>query len=427
LYVTPQETTAALSILKVLHSDASHHFITEKMIRNQPCSHCWNAPSSETQTSISRRPHDQLTRGTSLTAVAAAIILLLLGLSARVLALSDTSQSNARAISIPSSSPSSAARNLKDKRPWHHQHSHWNNEDEKSVLISIRGGDSYSSSPSPTAEDPYIQPAVYNPQIQQSNSHNNYEDGFANYNPSPSTHMDPEHVFHESVQERVDRWRSEQMQRYQNLTPEQESNPRDEMGRAKLFTNVSKGARAMIFLFFVFRNVHLIDLADQCVTRAFSKRLIRLVLMMLFVGNLAGAVATFTSPSHSSKKRMKMILNGDKLVEVMLLGWNFIRLTVNPAVHVPREVFVASMLHSLLFLLQAQSFTRLTWDENVAPPMGPPRTQPQSSSRYNEISSPSWGEEDEREPMTMYASHSPQSSGGYSSDSTGGERSRHYY
>lgn len=171
----------------------------------------------------------------------------------------------------------------------------------------------------------------------------------------------------------------------------------------------------MIFMFFVFRDVHLLELAEQQFSKVFSKRFGRLALMVLFVGNLAGVVATFTSPSHSSKKRMKMILNGNKLIEVILIFWNFLRLTVNPTVHVPREVFVAGIFHSLFFLLQAQSFTRLSWDENVAPPMGPSPTMQQrpsaaSSNLYEEISPPVW---EEQEPNPLFASTNPSSQGGY--------------
>jgi hypothetical protein len=206
-------------------------------------------------------------------------------------------------------------------------------------------------------------------------SSNCYEDGFTNYNQSPEQQlggqqpMDPQHVFHESVQEHVDRWRAVQLERQNNLTPEQEMSPRDECGRAKLFQHVSKAARAGIFAIFVFRDMHLIDLVDRQngIKTFLSKRLISSLLSIMFVGNLAGAVATFTSPSHSSKNRMKMILNGNKFVEMALILWNFLRLTINPTVHVPREVYVAGIFHSLLFLVQAQTFTRLTWDENVAP------------------------------------------------------------
>ncbi|KAG7345141.1 hypothetical protein IV203_032672 [Nitzschia inconspicua] len=350
-------------------------------------------------------PHPRLPLGTL------SVVLALFSLS-YTWALSDASKSSARAASAISSVATNSGKTRTDTRTWReHCWNDWYCSEGLIPALQLRGGESYSSPP----DDPYALPvpAIYNQQPQQSN--NNYEDGFANYYDSPQSGqpMDPEHVFHEPVQDRLDRWRNEQMQKYQNLSPEQELSPVDDKGRAKLVQHVSKAARAFIFTFFVFRDVHLIDLADHHITKTLSKRLVRLSLMVLFVGNLAGVVATFTSPSHSSKKRMKMILNGNKLVEMVLLFWSFFRLTINPTVHVPREVFVASILHSLIFLLQAQSFTRLTWDENVAPPMGPPTKQRSSSSNlYQEISPPSW---EDPEPTAMYASSTnpSQTVGGY--------------
>ena len=237
--------------------------------------------------------------------------------------------------------------------------------------MTIRGGE--QRPPQQSSNNPYEQPAVYSP-----NQDNNYEDGFANYNP-PNTgaSFDPdstEDVFHESVQDRVDKWRNEQLQKYGHLTPEQEANPRDETGRAKLVQHVSKGARATIFFLLMWRNMTLFDIADQSIKGPLARRVVRTIVTVMFVGNLAGAVASFTSPSHSAKRRMKMILNGDKFVEIVLLLWYFLRLTILPSELVPREVIFAGAFHSLFFLLQAQAFTRLTWDENIAPP-------PQAQSR----------------------------------------------
>jgi hypothetical protein len=81
----------------------------------------------------------------------------------------------------------------------------------------------------------------------------------------------------------------------------------------------------------------------------------------LFIANLVGMVASFSSPSHSAKKRLKAILNLDKVLEAILLFWYFIRLTVAPSRYVPREVFIASTLHSVFFIIQCQAFTRVSW------------------------------------------------------------------
>jgi hypothetical protein len=95
------------------------------------------------------------------------------------------------------------------------------------------------------------------------------------------------------------------------------------------------------------------------------KGLLRLVtvipLLLLFISNLAGAVASITSPSHSAKKRLKAILNLDKLVEMLIILFNFGRLTLFPSQYTPREIYIANTLHSVFFILQSQAFTRLTW------------------------------------------------------------------
>jgi len=90
---------------------------------------------------------------------------------------------------------------------------------------------------------------------------------------------DEEDPFHETVQERVDSWRNMQRQKQQaslygavaegsdgismqRQAPSAES-PRDEQGRLKLLTTVSKGSRAIIFFILMFRDIHLYEVADQ--------------------------------------------------------------------------------------------------------------------------------------------------------------------
>ena len=135
---------------------------------------------------------------------------------------------------------------------------------------------------------------------------------------------------------------------------------RDAEGRMKLLTSVSKGSRALIFFLLLWRDVHLYEVADTTLTGV-VRLLVVTPLCALFLANLAGVVASLTSPGHSAKKRLKAILNLDKLVEAILIAYNFIRLTVWPAKYAPREVFIANTLHSVFFLLQSQAFTRVTW------------------------------------------------------------------
>jgi len=165
---------------------------------------------------------------------------------------------------------------------------------------------------------------------------------------------------HETVQERVNAWRQQQREASSHLTPEQVASPRDERGRFKLMTSVSRGSRALIFFILMWRDVHLYEVADQTFKGIF--RLFTVVpLLMLFIGNLAGAVASVTSPSHSAKKRLKAILNLDKLVEAFMILYSFARLTIFPSKFTPREIYIANTLHSVFFILQSQAFTRLTW------------------------------------------------------------------
>ena len=171
--------------------------------------------------------------------------------------------------------------------------------------------------------------------------------------------------FQESVQDRVDRWRSSQIEYAASLR----DSPRDEQGRFKLLTSVSKGSRALIFFVLMWRDIHLYEIADQ--SRTGIARLVLVVpLTLLFVANLAGAVASITSPSHSAKRRLKGILNLDKLLEVLLIVFYLIRLTIAPSKYTPREIFISNILHSVFFIIQSQAFTKLSWDESAGMPVG---------------------------------------------------------
>lgn len=234
-------------------------------------------------------------------------------------------------------------------------------------LMTMRGGQ--SGEPYQQSEDPYQQPQHYPPDANNGNSQG-YENGYANYNPpSPSDDLYEREsgVFQESVQDRHDKWRSAQMERYSHLTQEQEFNPRDEQGRMKLLSSVSKGSRAMIFFILMWRDIYLFDVTDQSIKGSLRKMIIRGFLTTVFLGNLAGVVTSVTSQGHSAKNRLKAILNLDKVVETTLLLWNLGRVTLFPSRYVEREIFVAGILHSVFFLIQCQAFTRVTWDENVAP------------------------------------------------------------
>ncbi|OEU18762.1 hypothetical protein FRACYDRAFT_268438 [Fragilariopsis cylindrus CCMP1102] len=188
------------------------------------------------------------------------------------------------------------------------------------------------------------------------------------------------------------------MEKYGNLTPQQEYNPRDEDGRMKLMSSVSKGSRALIFFILMWRDVYLFDVADQFIKGSFRKGLVRCILTSVFIGNLAGVVISVTSPAgHSTKNRLKAILNLDKVVETGLLLWNFGRVTLFPSKYVPREIFIAGIMHSIIFIIQCQAFTRVTWDERVAPL----QQQQQQNQNYQQQTSDEYQQQQQQQRQTL--------------------------
>ena len=173
--------------------------------------------------------------------------------------------------------------------------------------------------------------------------------------------------FPETVQERLDHWKAHQ--REYSATAQQQ--PRDEQGRMKLLISVSRGSRAIIFFLLMIRDIHLYEVADKVMRAGIFRKFSSLVLITLFCSNLSGVVVTLTSTpgQKASKKRLKAIMNLDKLLEVALIFYSVTRLTIFPPKHTPREIYIGNIFHSLLFLLQCQAFTKMSWDEAAAPSM----------------------------------------------------------
>ena len=242
------------------------------------------------------------------------------------------------------------------KNPFHSQ-----KRAAASLLLSVRGGQSQNNN-NGGDDDPYST-SYTNFEANSAMTPDPYEGGFANYNnpaqqqPQP---QDADHIFHETVQDRVDKWRSAQLEKSQHLSPLQQASPRDESGRMKLLASVGKGSRAFIFFVLMWRDIHLFELADKSFKGA-TRLMVVVPLTLLFLGNLMGVIASMTGALPSSKKKLKAILNFDKFVESILLGWYFIRLTVAPSKYVPREIFISNTLHSIFFLIQCQAYTRVTW------------------------------------------------------------------
>lgn len=95
------------------------------------------------------------------------------------------------------------------------------------------------------------------------------------------------------------------------------------------------------------------QVADQVVKGLFRTVLV-VPLALLFLANLAGVVASLSmaassmAASHNTKKKLKAILNLDKLVEVALITVAFVRFTIFPSPTTPREVYVGNIFHSVV-------------------------------------------------------------------------------
>jgi len=251
------------------------------------------------------------------------------------------------------------------------------------IPTTFRGGSSNDNYYDPTSNVPEqndknkppeaLEPPYYDP---------GSGEPYSSYEPPPpeATTDDP---FHETVQDRVDQWRN---QLQENAAKLQES-PRDDKGRMKLLTSVGKGSRAMIFFLLMWRDVSLYEWASEMKV---ASVLVTTPIMALFVCNLVGAaVSLWNSPSHATKKRLKAILNLDKLVEVLLIFWYLLRLTIIPAKYVTREVYIGRLLHAFFFLVQAQAFTRLSWDDNAGQPMSAYNTRQQQQKQQQSYPPPS--------------------------------------
>mmetsp|Transcript_2229 Transcript_2229/g.4527 ORF Transcript_2229/g.4527 Transcript_2229/m.4527 type:complete len:137 (-) Transcript_2229:304-714(-) len=67
--------------------------------------------------------------------------------------------------------------------------------------------------------------------------------------------------------------------------------------------------------------------------------------------------------SHATKKRLKGILNLHKGVELVVMVYNVVRLAIVPSKYTPREVYIGRTISNFFFLMQAQLYTKLSWDD----------------------------------------------------------------
>lgn len=172
-------------------------------------------------------------------------------------------------------------------------------------------------------------------------------------------------IENESFEERLASWREQQQYKYEHQSTLDAANPRDEDGKMKLLASVSKGSIAIFFFILMWRSVHHYELADQAF-RGTARFFMVLPPVVLFLGNMAGCVGSIMSNGATGKKRLKAILNLNKLVEIVLMMYNVMRLLLVPSKLVMREVYVGRTLSNFLFLVQCQLFTKVTW--NAAKP-----------------------------------------------------------
>ena len=104
----------------------------------------------------------------------------------------------------------------------------------------------------------------------------------------------------------------------------------------KLLASVSKGSIALFFFILMWRAVHHYELADLAF-KGSTRLFIVLPPVILFLGNMAGCVGSLMSNGALGKKRMKAILNLNKLMEIALMAYNVSRLVLVPSKLVVRE------------------------------------------------------------------------------------------
>ncbi|CAB9501290.1 expressed unknown protein [Seminavis robusta] len=248
------------------------------------------------------------------------------------------------------------------------QHRRW----QQFTTAAFRGGSSDPASydPPQPKQFPY-QPQDYEKQQQRQQQHQQQQQQPQyEYTPpeeeqqfqAPSAGNDVPFQ-EETFQERVDTWRNYQLEH----AAEQRSSlsPRDEKGNLKLLVSVTKASRSLTFFFMMWRNVHLYEVVDQKLKAGILRHLCIFPLTLLFIANLAGVVASVSSPGHKSKKRLKAILNLDKLVEIFLIFLHVFKLLFSTSNLVPKELYISHILHSVFFLLQCHTMTRFVWDGAV--------------------------------------------------------------
>eukprot|EP00984_Skeletonema_dohrnii_P018840 scaffold8908_cov106-Skeletonema_dohrnii-CCMP3373.AAC.6 len=167
---------------------------------------------------------------------------------------------------------------------------------------------------------------------------------------------DPMYGYRETVEDRIDAWRKQQQHMQQNQSAAEAASAVDEQGRFKLFTTVSKISVSFFFFILMWRTVHHYELADATFGPTgrrtskggfkafFVRTIVTSPLVVLFLGEMMGAILGISGggagQSHSTKKRLKGILNLHKGVELVSMVYNIARLALFPSKYTIREVYI---------------------------------------------------------------------------------------
>ena len=243
------------------------------------------------------------------------------------------------------------------------------------IIASLRGGSDNSGNyySNPIDNSQQSQPVAA---AQQATS--NPAGGGEEYVDVMGANNDPMYGYRETVEDRIDAWRKQQQHMQQNQSAAEAASAVDEQGRFKLFTTVSKVSVSFFFFILMWRTVHHYELADATFgpsgrrtssSGGFKAFLVRTIvtspLVVLFLGEMMGAILGISGggagQSHSTKKRLKGILNLHKGVELVSMVYNIARLALFPSKYTIREVYIGRTISNFFFLLQCQLYTKLSW------------------------------------------------------------------
>ena len=164
-----------------------------------------------------------------------------------------------------------------------------------------------------------------------------------------------------AFEDHVAAWRQSQSQ----LHTEESIRPStvDEQGRTKLITPhiLSKASLSMWFFILMWRAMAHYEMVD--VPSMVWRQVAIIPPAILFVANMVGFVLTVTTPSalRSTKLKFKALLNLNKLVEILLIIYYFLRLTILPNPFVQKEIYVGKMLYCVMYLVFSQGLTKVSW------------------------------------------------------------------